>query len=359
MKHQKRLIDWLTIIRSMGTNPATLNAMQKIYGDPENILKELPRLIKHSKSKKMRTVKIKSRNEIEQEIEKVHKANATLITFEDNLYPTYLKYIKSAPSVLTMKGNLDLLKNLKLTLAIVGSRNASANGILIAKRISEALSKNKVVIISGLAAGIDTAAHSVVYKKYPSIAVIAGGIDTVYPKQNKALQSAIEEDGIVITEAPFGTPPKMNLFPKRNRIISGLSLGVLVVEAAQKSGSLITANNALSQGREVFAIPGSPLDPRHSGSLSLLKDGATLVSSAEDILDSIKSNSILKFQHSLFEPNETFFPQSIDSTQSFKKMLSEYLDFIPNKVQPFISDIRKQNSNYSLIDILFEIENNS
>ena len=169
------------------------------------------------------------------------------------------------------------------SIAIVGARNASLNGRRIAAQLARDLGQAGYVIVSGLARGIDTEAHRAAIDT-GTIAVVAGGIDVVYPPENAALQSAIFASGCIVSEAPLGTEPLARHFPRRNRIISGLAPGVILVEAAKNSGSLITARMALEQGREVFAVPGSPLDPRSQGTNGLIRDGATLTENADDVL---------------------------------------------------------------------------
>ncbi len=196
-------------------------------------------------------------------------------------YPPLLAAIEDAPPLIAAGQTLSLFD--QTSIAIVGARNASINGKRIAEKLARDLSDAGFVVISGLARGIDTAAHKAALAR-GTIAVVAGGIDIVYPPENTALQARIFAEACVVTEAPFGTEPMARHFPRRNRIISGLAPGVIVIEAARHSGSLITARMALEQGREVFAVPGSPLDPRAQGANNLIRDGATLTETADDVL---------------------------------------------------------------------------
>ncbi|TAJ34675.1 MAG: DNA-protecting protein DprA, partial [Reyranella sp.] len=203
------------------------------------------------------------------------------IVWGDPLYPPPLAALPDAPPVLSAIGDLGLLA--RPTLAIVGGREASLAGRRFAADLAATLGGAGYVIASGLARGIDTAAHEAALAT-GTVAVLACGLDQAYPPQNAGLQDAIAGRGLLLSECPLGAPPIARAFPRRNRIVSGLSAGVVVVEAAAKSGSLITAQRAVEQGREVFVVPGSPMDPRHAGSNSLIRDGAILVRDANDII---------------------------------------------------------------------------
>ena len=197
------------------------------------------------------------------------------------LYPALLAELEDAPPVLSVLGRAELVNG--PVVAIVGARNASANGRRLAREIAAGVGEAGVVVASGMARGIDAAAHLGSLAS-GSVAVVAGGVDIVYPEENRALYGALTQQGAVVAELPLGIEPQARHFPRRNRIISGMALGVVVVEGAAKSGSLITARFALEQGREVFAVPGSPLDPRARGPNDLLRQGATLTENAADIL---------------------------------------------------------------------------
>jgi len=192
--------------------------------------------------------------------------------------------IEDAPPILTVLGHAELLQ--RPMIAVVGARNASANGRRLARELAAALGGGGLVVISGLARGIDAAAHLGALET-GSVAVVAGGVDVVYPAENRGLYEALVSRGAAVAELPLGTEPQARHFPRRNRVISGMALGVVVVEAAARSGSLITARFALEQGREVFAVPGSPLDPRARGCNELIRHGATLTETAEDVLSQL------------------------------------------------------------------------
>ena len=206
---------------------------------------------------------------------------ATLINVGDAAYPRALAHTPDPPPFFGAIGRLELLQ--RTGIGIVGARNASANGVLIAETLARDLGAHRLVVVSGLARGIDAAAHRGALPT-GTIAVLGGGIDVIYPRQNRSLYKAIASDGVLISEVPPGTQPMARHFPRRNRIISGLTAGVVVVEAAPRSGSLITARLALEQGREVFAVPGSALDPRSRGTNELIRQGAVLTESADDVL---------------------------------------------------------------------------
>jgi DNA processing protein len=218
---------------------------------------------------------------IAREEEALARLGGRFIVWGDSAYPAALAALPDAPAVLSAVGNLALLE--RPALAIVGARQASLAGRRFAGLLAAQLGAAGFVVASGLARGIDAAAHEAALPT-GTIAVLAGGIEQIYPPQNAALHAAIAEQGLLLAESPLGAPPVARAFPRRNRIVSGLSRGVLVIEAAAKSGSLITAQRAAEQGREVFVMPGSPLDARHAGSNGLIRDGAILTRDANDIL---------------------------------------------------------------------------
>ncbi len=209
-----------------------------------------------------------------------------MLTPLDTAYPLGLAQINDAPPIISVLGRKELLA--QKMLAIVGARNASINGQKFTRKIAAELGEKGLTIISGLARGIDTAAHEASLE-HGTIAVVAGGADVIYPRENTKLYQQIIENGALIAESPWSTEPLARHFPRRNRIISGASLGTLVVEATRKSGSLITARYAAEQGRDVFAVPGFPSDPRGQGPNSLLRDGAILTERTEDILETLNS----------------------------------------------------------------------
>jgi DNA processing protein len=272
-------IDWLRLIRTEQVGPVTFYQLLQRFGSAAAALDALPELARRGGRKGLA---ICSRAEAEREIAAVEKAGATLVAWGEPDYPAPLAAVEDAPPILTIRGNRALVQ--RRAVAVVGARNASANGRRMARDIAASLGRRELLVASGLARGIDAAAHWGALET-GTAAVVAGGADIVYPEENRELSDAIAERGVILAELPIGTVPQARHFPRRNRIISGMSLGVLVVEAAAGSGSLITARFALEQGREVFAVPGSPLDPRCRGTNDLIKKGAMLTETADDIIE--------------------------------------------------------------------------
>ncbi|MCD6036027.1 MAG: putative processing chain (DprA/Smf) [Rickettsiales bacterium] len=297
-------LEWLRLIRSENVGPRTFYSALSLYGTVTRALEMLPSLSR--RGGRNSPIVLSSKQDAEREMEACTKAGARLIAACEPEYPALLRTVEDAPPVITVKGNLGFLEN-RETVAIVGARNASANGCRFAYQIAAELGEKNRVIVSGLAKGIDAAAHKGSLKT-GTVAVIAGGIDHIYPKENTELFYQIAENGAIIAEQPIGMVPMGRNFPQRNRIISGMSRGTCVVEAAMGSGSLITARMALEQGRDVFAVPGSPLDARCRGTNNLIKEGAVLVNGVKDILDNwpvpASSNGVL------FEKEDNHFTQA-------------------------------------------------
>ena len=269
----------LRLIRSENVGPVTFRVLINRFGGAQAALDALPDL--SHRGGRGRPVRICPRDVAEAELGAARKAGAVpLFTIEPG-YPALLAEVEVPPPLLYVRGNPELLN--RTAIAMVGSREASAAGTALTRRIAQGLGAAGLVIVSGLARGIDAAAHQTALAT-GTVAVIAGGIDDVYPPEHASLQERIAHEGCLISEQPPGFKPRGQDFPRRNRIISGMSRGVVVVEAAKRSGSLITARVAAEQGREVFAVPGHPLDPRAEGTNGLLRDGATLVTSADDII---------------------------------------------------------------------------
>jgi DNA processing protein len=269
----------LRLCRTETIGPISFYAMLRRFGSARAGLEALPRLAR--RSDRGRAVTAMTRADAEAELAALYRAGARLVCWGEPTYPTGLAAIEDAPPVLTVIGRVELL--VRSMVAVVGARNASANGRRLARDIAGALGGGGLVVISGLARGIDAAAHLGAIET-GTVAVQAGGADIVYPEENRGLYDAITREGAVVAELPLGSEPQARHFPRRNRIISGMAIGIVVVEAAAHSGSLITARYALEQGREIFAVPGSPLDPRCRGSNDLIRHGAALVETAEDVL---------------------------------------------------------------------------
>ncbi|MBX6424791.1 MAG: DNA-protecting protein DprA [Variibacter sp.] len=272
-------IDWLRLIRSENIGPRTFRALLNHCGGARAALEALPELARRGGAK--RTVAICSREDAERELQACARLGISLVALGEPDYPARLRDVADAPPLLAVRGRLAVLQ--APAVAIVGSRNASAAGIRFAELLARGLAEAGLIVVSGLARGIDIAAHRASVA-VGTIAVLAGGHDRIYPPEHSALLEQMLEAGAAVSEMPLGWEPRGRDFPRRNRLISGLSLGVVLVEAARRSGSLITARMALEQGREVFAVPGSPLDPRCEGTNGLLKQGATLVTGVEDVL---------------------------------------------------------------------------
>lgn len=269
----------LTLIRCERVGPATYYALVEKFGSPRAALEALPSLARRANGRHPR---LPDPERIEAEIESLTALGGRFLTLEDPDYPPRLRATELPPPVLCAAGDPSLLA--RPVLAIVGARNASAAGRRFAADCAAALADLGWTVISGLARGIDTAAHKAAGPARTA-AVVAGGLDFVFPEENAALQAAIAREGCLLSEHPVGFTPQARHFPQRNRLVSGCALGVLVVEAAAQSGSLITARQALEQGRDVFAVPGSPLDPRAKGTNQLIRTGAVLTESVSDILD--------------------------------------------------------------------------
>ena len=272
-------LDWLRLIRSEKVGPRTFRALVNQHGGAAGALEALPELARRSGRAALRVV---SRAEAEREIAAARRIGVRYVAMGEPDYPKPLQAVDTAPPLIGLRGRAEVLA--KPMVAIVGSRNGSAAGLTFTERLAYELGEAGYVIASGLARGIDTRAHRAALGG-GTVAVLAGGQDRIYPTENEPLVKAIlERGGAILSEMPMGWDPRGRDFPRRNRIVSGLSYGVVVVEAARRSGSLITARFALEQGREVFAVPGSPLDPRAEGTNDLIRNGATLCASARDVI---------------------------------------------------------------------------
>jgi DNA processing protein len=272
----------LRLIRSENVGPVSWRQLVERFGSATTALDALPELARRGGR---RNFVAASREAAIAEVEATQAAGADFVFLGEAGYPARLAEIDDAPPALAMRGNVALAG--RTCVGIVGARNASAAAMRFARQLAADLAAADVVVVSGLARGIDAAAHTGAIAG-GSIGVVAGGIDVVYPAENAALHTALYEQGLVVAEQAFGTEPQARHFPRRNRLISGLAAGIVVVEAAPKSGSLITARMAAEQGREVMAVPGFPLDPRAQGCNQLIRDGATLVQSAAEIVEAIR-----------------------------------------------------------------------
>ena len=273
--------DRLRLIRSANVGPVSYVQLIRRYGSAGKALEMLPQLAARGGG---RAPRISDADAVRREMDDVRKLGAKYLFLGDLEYPYLLAELTNAPPALIYRGNLSLLSH--PVIAIVGARNASAAACRFARDLANSLAGEGVSVVSGLARGIDTAAHQGSISQ-AAIAVIAGGTDVYFPPENQSLQEQIARDGLLLAEQPPRTEPKARHFPYRNRIIAGLARGTVVVEAAPKSGSLITARLAAEAGRHVMAVPGSPLDPRSKGCNGLIREGATLIQCADDVIEMI------------------------------------------------------------------------
>ncbi|WP_267549556.1 DNA-processing protein DprA [Rhizobium rhizogenes] len=281
---EKQRIAWLRLIRSDNVGPSTFRDLINHYGSAEAALAMLPELSQRGGS--TRAIRIADERDALRELEAVHRFGARFVGIGEPDYPPALREIDGAPPLLTVKGNVPTVT--RPAIGIVGSRNASISGAKFTAMIARTCGEAGYAVVSGLARGIDTAAHRASLET-GTIAAMAGGLDQPYPPENIGLLNDIwNGNGLAVSEMPFGWEPRARDFPRRNRLISGISLGVAIVEAATRSGSLITARLAGEFGRLVFAVPGSPLDPRCEGTNGLLKDGAMIVTTPNDIVDALR-----------------------------------------------------------------------
>ena len=329
---------WLRLARTENVGAKTFFELMEMYRDPQEAINNISVLAKRGGGKGRKLVP--SKDKIEEEIENTIKYNAKIILPYDEDYPKILTCIPDSPPVLIAKGNTKLLKKHKF--AIIGGRNSTINGNKLSYQFAKEISNTGYVIVSGLAKGIDSYAHKGSLEN-GTIAVIAGGIKHIYPKENIRLYEDIYEKGLVITEQPINLSVLAQHFPQRNRIIAGLSLGVLVIEASKKSGTLITTRFALDYNREVYAVPGSPLDFKSEGTNKLLKQGANIALSPDDIIRDL--NTIVQ-QRASFVSDKTlmFTDRSLKSVPSDAE-LSLYRDKLIQALSHspiLIDDIIKQ-----------------
>lgn len=325
-------LDWLRLIRSENVGPITFFELLARFGTAAKALEALPDLAERGGRRK--PLRICARRDAEREIASAYKrSRARLVAIGEPDYPARLASIPMPPPLIYMAGEPALAQN--RLVAIVGSRNASAAGRKLTQEIARTLSAAGVPVASGLARGIDASAHQGALE-HGTIAVLAGGIDVRYPPENEALYDAIAEKGLLIAESAPGFAPRGVDFPRRNRIISGIAAGVLVVEAARRSGSMVTARHAAEQGRDVMAVPGHPLDPRAEGPNALLKDGAALIRHAEDVLDALAAADIFPAQQAplpgLAEPEGAPF----DLDDETRERIAEALSPVPVTVDELV-----------------------
>lgn len=350
LTHAER-IDWLRLTRAENVGPVTFFRLIERFGTATAALSALPDLAR--RGGRSQPLRIPSKVEAEREAAALAKAGAQLLAACEPDYPEALAAVDDAPPVLSVAGNGHLLR--RPAVGVVGARNASIAGRRMAEQLARDLAGAGFLVVSGLARGIDTAAHAGALDG-GTAAVLAGGIDVVYPPENEGLHREIAARGVLLAESPVGTEPQARHFPRRNRLISGLSLGVLVVEAALKSGSLITARFALEQGREVFAVPGSPADPRAQGCNRLIKDGALLVEGADDVVEALRRLTLRPFgerKDDLFTRRQ---PAAVDESElrSARTVILESLSPTPVLVDEVIRGC--QLSAPVVLTVLLELE---
>ena len=307
--------DWLRLSLSENVGPVTFRQLIERFGDASTAIAALPELSR--KGGLSRPLRLYGEGEAEADLERGEALGARAVAAGEKHYPELLRHIDAAPPVLWIKGKAEHTN--VSAVAIVGARNASALGFKFARRLASEIGEAGHLIVSGLARGIDTAAHEAALAT-GTVAALAGGIDSVYPPENGKLQAEIGERGLLVSEMKPGTIPQAELFPRRNRIISGMSSATIVVEAALRSGSLITARLAAEQGREVFAVPGSPLDPRAEGTNKLIREGATLVTSSADILETL-NQTFVATKNVFLEPDSIFAHPATAGESERRKVL--------------------------------------
>lgn len=353
---RKCLLDVIRLINSENVGTKTFWHLISLYQNSSNALDHISEL--SIRGGRDIPIKVFSTEQAEEIIDKCESMGIEIISYLDPAFSTLLKNVDDCPALLYCRGNINLLN--ENTISVVGSRNASINGLRFAHKIAKDLSDNEIIIVSGFARGIDTAAHKASIEK-GTIAVLAGGIDNIYPPENKELYSEIIAKGLIVAELPLGSIPRPQNFPQRNRIISGLSQAVAVIEATLKSGSLLTAKIALQQNREIFAVPGFPLDPRYQGTNYLLKQGAHLLESARDIIEVVENSKIKRY--SLFEQENKFLTiGKIKKSEDFTEKLltqarSEIIKLVsvsPTSVDEIISTTKISST--AVLTAIVELE---
>lgn len=343
-------LDWCCLARSENIGPVTFFELLRHFGTAKAALEAVPAMAE--RGGRRRPIKLCSRSAAEREMRAIEKRGARLIGWIEPDYPVALAAVPGPPPLITVQGHDHLLG--KEAVAMVGARNASANGKRLTTMLATELGAAGYVVVSGMARGIDAAAHAGALEN-GTIAVLAGGVDNVYPTENQALYDDIGERGLIVSEMPLGTRPRASHFPRRNRIISGLSRGVIVVEAARRSGSLITVRYALEQGREVFAVPGSPLDPRAAGPNHLIREGALLIENAADVVEQLRQQirALDQPQPDLFDAGQA---PDVDekSLQAGRPAILELLGPAPVAIDELLRQTRLTPA--VLVTILLELE---
>lgn len=368
MKTVDELKHWITLWRVSGVGPKSFQKLLTNIGDPSTVLSSnLATLTKAGISDKLANSVLDNKTNQETAAPDIEWLNAAenhhIITLQCPAYPTLLKRISDPPPLLYVHGNLSLLNDPQI--AIIGSRNPTQSGINNAYEFAKHLGQTGFCITSGLALGIDGTAHTgALEMNTPTIAIIATGINRVYPAKHREMAHKIVESGAIVTEFPIGTQPKSGNFPRRNRIISGLSYGTLVVEAAQQSGSLITARLAMEQNREVFAIPGSIHNPLARGCHQLIKQGAKLVETAQDILEEMTTViDVSTFEEDLNTSTHTISKEKAqttnanDESNNDQQIILKAMEFDPISIDQLVLRTGIDTASLSASLLMLELQN--
>ena len=330
---QQRLA-WLRLIRSENVGPATFRDLINYCGSASNALEALPELAARARSGK--AIQVASQADAEAELMRLQKIGGRTICLGEPDYPPALRAAENPPPVLSVLGDPRCLS--KNAIAFVGSRNASLAGVKLTRQLANETAKAGYLIVSGLARGIDAAAHEASVQS-GTVAVFAGGVDHIYPSENRELaRSIIQNNGAIVSEMPLSWKPRAQDFPRRNRIVAGMSLGLVVVEAAKRSGSLISARLANEMGRLVFAVPGSPLDPRSEGANHLIKQGASLITGSRDITDAIEPliNQNRQSSYSLDETEDSQQDGFAQASDNDRERLLSALGYAPMEIDELL-----------------------
>ncbi len=344
-------LDWLRLIRSEKVGPVTFYKLLERFGTAGAALNALPDLARRGGAKS--AFKACPKAQAQRELDALLDKGGCIITRAESSFPPLLAHVEDAPPVLSVLGHVHLLN--KRCVALVGARNASLNGRNFARRIAAELGASGLLVVSGMARGLDAAAHEGALTT-GTVAVLGGGVDVCYPRENATLYDELLSQGTIVSEVEFGTKPQARHFPRRNRIISGMARGTVVIEASMKSGSLITARMALEQNREVFAVPGAPSDPRAQGCNKLIKQGAYLIQNAQDILEVLNStlDSAMEARKPLdFQQQTLPFPDETE-LNSARRLIQELLSPSPVTVDELVRNCQFSPSTVSLV--LLEME---
>ncbi|MBB3951126.1 DNA-processing protein DprA [Aureimonas jatrophae] len=344
----KVLLDWIRLIRSENVGPITFRHLVSRFGDPSAALQALPDLAMRGGAR--RPIVPYPSDAAEAELRVAERMGAWFLDLDDPLYPQTLRAADAAPPLLAVMGEPAITA--RTPVAIVGSRKSSAAGARLAETFAASLGASGCTIVSGLARGIDTSAHRASLDT-GTVGVFAGGLDKPYPDENRPLMRAVvDHGGCLVTEMPFGWEPRAVDFPRRNRIVVGLSLAVLVVEAAKRSGSLISARLAGEMGRLVFAVPGSPLEPRAAGTNALLKDGASFALEPQDLLDELAP--LMRTPLRMAEPEPAASPV-FDAPQSDRDRIVQALGVAPAAPDDILAHAEVDTATLQLVLIELEL----